>query len=212
VGRTIVFTGDSITDCDRRSDPLGLGGGYVDIVASELRERGDDAAIVNTGVSGDRIGQLRERWQRDALDHRPDLLSIYIGVNDTLFTFFEGRPTPPEVFERCYVDLLNRAVAAGIRKLIIVEPFFLDAEGSDAQWREGSAFAREDLATKLPIVRDLARRHGAHLVPLHDAVTEAAAERGPTVVAPDGVHPSAFGHRLIARLWLDAYDRFAPIE
>ncbi|MFL6141305.1 MAG: GDSL-type esterase/lipase family protein [Labedaea sp.] len=194
--RTIVFTGDSITDCDRRTDPLGLGAGYVDIVASSLRERGDEARIINTGISGDRIEHLQERWQQDALDHRPDLLSIFIGVNDTLHTFFEGRPTPPDVFERRYIDVLDRA-AAGIHKLIIIEPFFLDAEGSDARWCDGSPFVREDLAAKRPIVRDLAHRYGAVFVALQDAVTAAAGERGPTVVAPDGVHPSAYGHRLI---------------
>ncbi|HEU5474442.1 MAG TPA: SGNH/GDSL hydrolase family protein [Actinophytocola sp.] len=203
---TILFTGDSITDCDRRTDPLGLGAGYVDIVASTLRERGDAARIINTGISGDRIEHLQTRWQQDALDHRPELLSIFIGVNDTLHTFFEGRPTPPDLFASRYTEVLDRTAAAGIHKLIIIEPFFLDAEGSDARWRDGSPFCRADLAAKRPIVRDLAHRYGAVFVPLHDAVTAVAAERGPTVIAPDGVHPTALGHRLIARLWLDAYD------
>ena len=64
---TIVFIGDSITDCDRRTDPLGLGGGSVELVASALRGRGDDTPIVNTGVSGDRVEHLKQRWQADAL-------------------------------------------------------------------------------------------------------------------------------------------------
>jgi len=55
------------------------------------------------------------------------------------------------------------------------------------------------------VVRALALRYGAQFVPLQEAVDQAVAERGPTVVAPDGVHPSPFGHLLIARLWLDAY-------
>ncbi len=206
MSRTIVCIGDSITDCHRRTDPRGLGGGYVDIVATALRERGDDARIVNTGISGDRVEHLQERWQRDALDHKPSVLSIYIGVNDTLVAFFEGRATPPDVFERRYTDILDRAVAAGVPHLIVVDPFYVECSDEWSQWREGDAFARADLDVKRPIVRALAQRYGAVFVPLQDAVDEAAKERGVAVVAPDGVHPSAFGSALIARLWLAAYD------
>lgn len=202
----IVFIGDSITDCDRRADRLGLGGGYVDLVARRLRARGDRIAVVNAGVSGDRVEHLRQRWQTDALDHHPSVLSVYIGVNDTLVAFFQGRPTPPELFEERYTDLLDRAVAAGVPRLILVEPFHLATADAWAHWREGNAFARADLDTKRPVVRRLAERYGAAFVPLQDAVDAAARERGPAVVAPDGVHPSAHGHELIAGLWLAAYD------
>ena len=153
---TIVFIGDSITDCDRRTDPLGLGSGYVDIVARTLRERGDLSTVVNTGIAGDRVAHLQERWQADALDHKPSVLSIYVGVNDTLTTFFAGRPTPPDVFEERYTDLLDRTVAAGPPKLVIVEPFFVGSEAEWVHWREGNAFVYEDLALKRPIVRRLA--------------------------------------------------------
>ncbi|GAA5193437.1 SGNH/GDSL hydrolase family protein [Rugosimonospora acidiphila] len=209
---TVVFIGDSITDCDRRSDPIGLGGGYVDIVASTLRERGDAPTVVNTGIAGDRVEHLQQRWQADALDHRPAVLSVFVGVNDTLVAFFRGRPTPPEVFERRYADLLDRAATARVPRLIVVDPFFLGSEDDGVRWREGGEFARGDLDAKRAIVRRLAERHGAAFVPLQEAMSRAARERGRAVVAPDGVHPSAYGHRLIARLWLAAYDGLATLD
>ena len=211
MGRTIVCIGDSITDCNRQTDPRGLGGGYVDFVAAALRERGDDATIVNTGISGDRVEHLQERWQVDALDHRPDVLSIYIGVNDTLVAFFQGRATPPDLFEQRYTDILGRSKAAGVPRLIVVDPFYVENTDEWAQWREGNAFARADLDLKRPIVRRLAERFGAAFVPLQDAMDEAVKERGPGVVAADGVHPSAFGSALIARLWLTAYDSLEEV-
>jgi hypothetical protein len=70
---TIVFIGDSITDMDRREGPLGLGNGYVDIVAGLLRDRGEEHHVVNTGIAGDRVVHLRHRFAADALDHRPDV-------------------------------------------------------------------------------------------------------------------------------------------
>jgi acyl-CoA thioesterase-1 len=205
----IVFTGDSITDCDRRVDKRGLGSGYVDIVARVLRERGDDSTVVNTGVSGDRVEDLRQRWQADALDHAPTVLSIYIGVNDTLSTFFRGRPTPPADFERGYAELLERATAAGVPKLMVIDPFYIDTDDDSTQWCQGNAFFRADLDTKRPIVRDLAQRYGAAFLPLQEAMNEAVSERGRAVLASDGVHPSPLGHQLIAGLWLAAYDAFA---
>src|SRR5262249_28497443 len=153
-----------------------------------------DARVVNTGISGNRIEHLQQRWQEDALDHAPSLLSVYIGVNDTLVAFYEGLATPPDVFEERYTDVLERAVAAGVPKLVLVEPFYVATESPQAHWQRGNAYARADLDRKRPIVRALADRFGAAFVPLQDPFDEAVAERGVGAVASDGVHPSAFGH------------------
>ncbi len=205
-GDVIVFIGDSITDSDRRTDRLGLGYGYVNLVAAALRERGTSSTIINSGVAGNRVAHLQQRWQRDVLDHDPTVVSLYIGVNDTLAAFFEGRPTPVDLFESRYLDLLDRTVAAGVSRLLLLEPFFLDSEIPSVRWGEGSAFVHEDLAPKRGVVRELARRYGAAFIPLQSIVDEAAQQRGPTMIAADGVHPTPLGHQLIADAWLRAYD------
>lgn len=208
----IVFAGDSITDSDRRTDRTGLGYGYVDHVARELRARGDQSTVVNAGIAGNRVAHLQERWQADVIDHRPTTLSVYIGVNDTLAAFFVGRPTPPEVFEERYTDLLDRARAAGVARLVLVEPFFVDTEIPSVRWGEGTEFIHEDLAPKQAVVRDLAGRYGAAFVALQSIVDGLAAQRGPTMVAADGVHPTPLGHRLIADAWLAAYDELSTSD
>jgi hypothetical protein len=91
VGRTIVCIGDSITDCHRLTDPRGLGGGYVDIVATALRERGDDATVVNTGISGDRVEHLDP---------------FYVECTDQWSQWREG-----DVFARADLDLKRRSSA-----------------------------------------------------------------------------------------------------
>jgi acyl-CoA thioesterase-1 len=202
---TFVFIGDSITDCDRRTDPLGLGSGYVDMIATEL---GTAARVVNTGISGDRVAHLAERWAADALAHDPSTLTIYVGVNDTLVTFFQGRPTPPAEFEASYRSILERS--AGVHRLIVIEPFFLPSTADYVPWREGAAFVAADLDRKRPIVRALAAEFGATFVPLQEPFEELAARRGIPAVAGDGVHPSPLGHRLIASLWLAAHEGESP--
>ena len=202
-GDVIVCTGDSITDSDHRLDRRGLGYGYVDLVARALGER---ATVVNAGIAGNRVAHLQARWQTDVLDHRPTVLSVYIGINDTLASFFEGRPTPVRVFEQHYADLLDRALGAGVGRLILVEPFFVDTELPSVRWGEGAQYIHEDLAPKQAVVRDLAARYGAGLVPLQSIMDSAGADRGPTMVAADGVHPTPLGAALIADAWLAAFD------
>jgi lysophospholipase L1-like esterase len=94
--------------------------------------------------------------------------------------------------------------------MVLVEPFFVDTELPSVRWGEGAAFIHDDLAPKQRVVRELAARYHAAFVPLQSIVDEAAADRGPTMVAADGVHPTPLGAALIARAWLDAFASKGP--
>jgi lysophospholipase L1-like esterase len=92
-GQTILFIGDSITDCGRRGDAAPLGSGYVrffsELVMAYYPER--DIRYINTGIGGNRITNLKARWEEDALAYKPDWLSIKIGIND-LHSHLSGNP------------------------------------------------------------------------------------------------------------------------
>ena len=88
--KTLLFQGDSITDCGRITSggagyPKDLWGpGYAGMIATQLM--GDQPGkwqIINRGISGNRIVDLYARWRIDALNFRPDIVSLLIGVNDT---------------------------------------------------------------------------------------------------------------------------------
>ncbi len=196
---TIVFIGDSITDAGRREDPEGLGHGYVRLVADELANRGDERAIVNTGISGDRAVDLRARWEVDALDHEPELLSIYVGINDTWRRYDAGRPTSADEFAATYWTLLDDAQERLAPRMILLEPFVVPVTSEQHRWAE------EDLDAKRAVVADLASQFGAAFVPLQSLLTDAAAQNGgAAAIAADGVHPTELGSRLIAGAWLGA--------
>lgn len=203
--RLLHFTGDSITDCGRRTDPRGLGGGWVDVVADRLTQRGDSSRIVNSGVSGDRVGQLADRFAGEVLAEVPDVLTVFIGVNDTQVAFYRGEPTAAGEFERRYAELLAAATAAGVPRVILIDPFVL-MPVNGAWYGEGFDFSRRDLDLKRPIVARLASVGGHGYVPLQVPFDEAVELRGGAAVAPDGVHPSPLGHRLIATEWLRVFD------
>ncbi|GAA1862608.1 SGNH/GDSL hydrolase family protein [Asanoa iriomotensis] len=184
---TIVFAGDSITDCERRTDPDGLGDGYVRLIAARL-----DPAIrvVNRGISGNSTRDLRDRWAADVLAESPSLVSVLVGINDTWRRYDSGTITTVEEFEDNYRALLDPL--AGV-PLILIEPFLLPIDEVQVTWRD-------DLDPKLAVVRKLAAEYAATLIP---ADTALAAAGTPADMAPDGVHPSPRGHDLLASLWLD---------
>ncbi|AZM93744.1 GDSL-type esterase/lipase family protein [Streptomyces sp. W1SF4] len=211
-GSTVMFTGDSITDCQRLESEDGLGFGYPLRVAGEWGFRHPDRPVtwLNTGISGHKVTDLEARWRTDVLDARPDLVSILVGVNDMGWHTIdpEGHVIPAEEFEAGYDRLLAPLAEAGTG-LILIEPFLLAirgvveagaariGEGERKQWRT-------DLDPKIQAVRRLARRYGAHLIAADGMFAELSTTTGagPEYWAADGVHPIPAGHAALAAAWL----------
>ena len=188
---SILFIGDSVTDCGRREDaPDFLGDGYVRIIAERLPER----RVINVGISGNRAIDLRDRWHIDVVEQRPEILSVYVGINDTWRRYDENDPTSAATFEANYSACL--ADVGGATTLILIEPFVLPVTEEQEHWNE-------DLDEKRAVVARLAAEFGAGFVPLQLLLSAAAEDHGAMALAADGVHPTALGHRMIADAWLE---------
>jgi acyl-CoA thioesterase-1 len=192
--RPVLFIGDSITDVGRRDDENGhLGDGYVRIIAGRIPDR----ELINVGIGGDRVIDLRQRWQEDVIDQNPEVLSVYVGINDTWRRYDSDDPTSAASFESDYRGMLEQAVDELSPELVLVEPFVLPVNEGQERWHE-------DLDEKRAIVGRLAADFGAAFVPLQALLDAAAKQHGAAALAEDGVHPTALGHRLIADAWLAA--------
>ena len=117
--QTLLFIGDSITDCGREH-PVGqrwnsLGGGYVSFVDSIMGAviPGTPITVLNTGISGNRVTDLEARWQRDVLDLEPNWLSVMIGIND-VWRHFDSEPDAEQVVPEQY-ELVYRSILAKTR-------------------------------------------------------------------------------------------------
>jgi lysophospholipase L1-like esterase len=190
----ILFQGDSITDCGRnREDPDSLGDGYVNLITETLSDRYSQSNLkfINRGISGDKIGDLQLRWDTDCINVKPDILSILIGVNDTLIT-------PAGQFEEEYRMLLTRTTRALNPKIIFCEPFLL--MGDDNAYRD-------DLNPKIKIVHKLSEEFCTLLLPLDKIFRESCSLHPPEYWAPDGVHPTQAGHTLIAKSWIEYVEK-----
>jgi lysophospholipase L1-like esterase len=197
---TILFQGDSVTDAGRsREDTSDLGLGYPLLVATWMAAKYPERRVrfVNRGISGNRAVDLKVRWQEDCIDLKPDIVSILIGINDTWRRYDSNDPTPVEVYEANYRDILAGTRAETKALILMLEPFVLPIPEDRIAWRE-------DLDPKIHAMRRLACEFGAILVPLDGIFAAASARRDPAFWAADGVHPTAAGHALIAQSLLKA--------
>ncbi|MFD8205917.1 SGNH/GDSL hydrolase family protein [Streptomyces sp. NPDC059695] len=211
-GSTVMFTGDSITDCRRLQSEDGLGFGYPLRVAGEWGLRHPDRRLnwLNTGIAGHTVRDLESRWQRDVLEAAPDLVSVLVGVNDVGWHTLdpEGRVISAEEFEAGYDRLLAPLAEAGT-ELVLIEPFLLpihgvvEAGGGSVHIGEKERGEwRADLDPRIQAVRTLARAYDAHLVAADGMFAELGATTGPEYWAADGVHPTPAGHAALASAWL----------
>ena len=127
-GAHILFIGDSITDMQRSRNPYGwdqnhlLGHSYVFLIAGRLGIDAVDSnyTFSNRGISGNTVADLKKRWEQDAIDPEPDLLSILIGTNDV------NRGVTPQAYERDYRSILSKSREANPHlKLVLLDPFVL---------------------------------------------------------------------------------------
>jgi lysophospholipase L1-like esterase len=200
---TMVFIGDSITAAERHRQAYSpLGFGYVHFVGNFLLARHPalNLRIVNTGISGDTVIDLKRRWQKDCLDQRPNVLSILVGINDvwqrTMEPDLAQDATGPEEFELTYEQLLAQARQGGTRQLVLLEPFLFCRDRNNEVYRA--------LLPYLEVVRHLAARHGAVEVPLQARIDRQILETPPEEWSQDMVHPYLWAHAWIAQQWLDA--------
>jgi acyl-CoA thioesterase-1 len=195
----ILFTGDSITDCGRaRDNAESLGTGYASITAAHLQARlaAPKVKIWNRGVSGNRIRDLLGRVEADLLALEPTVVSILIGINDTWRRYDNNDATDAATFERDYRALLEKITGQLKARVVLLEPFLLHVPADRFAWRE-------DLNPKIDVTRKLAIEFGTELLPLDGIFSQAATQAPAEFWAPDGVHPSAAGHALIAETWLE---------
>jgi lysophospholipase L1-like esterase len=203
----ILFQGDSITDAGRKreennhNNSAALGSGYAFLAASELLYRHPDKnlRIYNKGISGNKVFQLAERWEADALELKPKVLSILIGVNDFWHTLTSNYTGTIKVYQNDLKTLLDKTKQQLPEvKLIIGEPFGVSGiKAVDEKWYP--AFKDYQKAA-----REIADSAGAAFIP-YQQVFDKAQKSAPGVYwTYDGVHTTLAGAKLMAQAWLEA--------
>lgn len=203
-GQRILFIGDSITDAGRDySNHYDLGNGYAHMAGSLLLGRYADLQleVMNRGINGHKLHDLAERWQRDCLALKPDILSVMIGINDIWHHRSAGQPIDAAYlanFKKTYRQLLNQARQENPKlQIVLLQPFLLPLPQDHLEWEQ-------ELMPMTASIEAVAAEFGAEYIPLHEhfkqLVKVSPAEH---FTIEDGVHPTRVGHGVIASKWLD---------
>jgi len=194
----IVFLGDSITEAGAGPH------GYVTLAGAALDERLPGTETIGAGISGNRVPDLLARLDRDVLARTPDVVVVYIGINDVWHSQ-NGRGTPKGEFEAGMRTLVERIRKAGARPVLCTPTVIGEKKAGtnplDAMLDDYAGVTRAVAAAAgVPLV-DLRKACVAHL----EAHNAADAENG--VLTTDGVHLNAAGNEFLAARMVDGLAR-----
>ena len=139
---------------------------------------------------------LQDRWTDDVLYHKPDKLSIKIGIND-LHSVLLGDPNavPPERFEAIYDAVLDRTRESLDCPIVLITPFYISVETTSDSFRRQ---VLDLIPAYIDVVERMSAKFGTRLVRLHDIFREQLKYRDSDTFCPEPVHPNGAGHLVIA--------------
>ena len=207
-GSKCLFIGDSITESGRdacgEATPwapgLGQGNGYVGY-ANALMNALDPKRrirVVNRGIGGHTVHDLKDRWKSDVLDLAPDWLVVMIGINDVWRQF--DTPLRTEMhhtlsdFETVYRELLQQS-RPQLDGLVLISPYVIETNLDDSMRRQMDAHGA--------IVKELAGDFDALFVDAQAAMDRMTSHWHPTSLAWDRIHPNPTGHMALALAFLE---------
>lgn len=206
---TIVFAGDSVTDAGKNPpyglDGLGqgLGEGYVhfvyDLLAAVYPEL--NLQVVNSGIGGNTSGQLRDRWQKDVLDFKPEWISICIGINDSIGKFLGTKQALPDTSHEQYQKNLEYMVTSAQQqgaKVVLISPYIAEP------WTEDPLRADMDHFRK--ICKETAAKYSYKYLDIQEMFDAYFKIRHQCCIAWDRIHPNRIGSYMIAREFLKAME------
>ncbi|MGD7022287.1 SGNH/GDSL hydrolase family protein [Rossellomorea vietnamensis] len=204
-GEKLLFIGDSVTDCERAKPegeelPGSLGNGYVSFVDGLLQAVYPDLGVrvVNKGINGHTVRDLKSRWQEDVLEQKPDWLAVMIGINDVWrqydTPFITDEHVSIEEYEKTLRKLVTEAETS-VKKIVLLSPFYLEPNEKDLMRRTMDEYGQ--------VVKKIAKDTGCLFIDTQAAFNKVLEDLYPAALAWDRVHPSTAGHMVLARSFLN---------
>lgn len=190
----VIFFGDSITELGAKP------GGYITRVDSmcKLKKKSDQYEFTGAGKDANKVYDLYLRMEDDVLSKNPDVVVVYVGVNDVWHKTLLGTGTDPDKFEKFYQAILNKLKAKNI-KAIICTPAVVGEKTDMSNPLDG------DLNRYSNIIRDIAKKNNLPLIDLRKQFQEYYKTNNPdnqekNILTYDKVHMNAKGNQFLADL------------
>lgn len=198
-GQLFLFQGDSITDCGRRAASAPFGGGYPSIFIERMTAAFPERKVryINKGISGDRVTGLRDRWEDDVIRHRPDWVSILIGIND-LHGFLRdpANGVSVETYRERYDSILATTREKTGANLLLLDPFYISLDRETGQSFRSTVL--DIIPQYIAVVHEMAAKYNACHLKTHELFQQHLQYREAEAFCPEPVHPNHTGHMVIA--------------
>jgi len=198
----VIFFGDSITELGVRE------GGYVTRLNSLIvgAGRSDQFELIGAGVSGNKIYDLYLRMDQDVVEKKPDIVVLYIGVNDVWHKRSMGTGTDYGKFGKFYDAVVSKLEKNGA-KVIVCTPAVIGERTDSSNELDG------DLNLYSRWIREFSTKRSLPLVDLRKAFLDfnlvnnkENKEQG--ILTNDKVHLNAAGNALVAEEIWKALQKF----
>lgn len=193
----VIFFGDSITRAGVNP------GGYITLMQEALRGKTNpEYELIGAGIGGNKVYDLFLRFEDDVLSKKPDVVVMYVGVNDVWHKQSSQTGTDPDKFIAFYTAMIKKLQAAGIR-VIVCTPAAIGERTDFSNAQDG------DLNRYSNIIRELAQKYSCGLVDLRKAFLEYNLKNNPEnkesgILTTDRVHLNPAGNKLVADLMIKA--------
>lgn len=193
----VIFFGDSITEMGVKEQPYK---GYI-LVADSLcnsEKKGGQFDFIGSGIGGNKVYDLYLRLEEDVLIKNPDVVFIWIGVNDVWHKTSLGTGTDADKFERFYLAILRKLKDKNI-KAVLVTPAVVGEKTDMSNPLDG------DLNKYCNIIRDIAKKNDLPVVDLRNEFFNYYKTGNPgneekNILTYDKVHLNTKGNQLVAEL------------
>lgn len=186
----VVLFGDSITQAGVKP------GGYISIMQQSQKAY----ELIGAGIGGNKVYDLYLRMEDDVLKLKPDVVVIYVGVNDVWHKQTHQTGTDPDKFISFYSAMIRKMQTAGI-KVILCTPAVIGERTDFSNPQDG------DLNSYSKIIRNLAKQYNCSLVDLRKEFLAHNLANNPEnkesgILTTDRVHLNPAGNKLVADLML----------
>ena len=190
--KRIIFFGDSITQAGINK------GGYIDQVQNAINQRSlqQEYELIGAGIGGNKVYDLYLRMENDVIAKNPDIVVIFIGINDVWHKSSSGTGTDADKFERFYTAIINKLKEKNA-KIILCTPPAIGERTDYSNPQDG------DLNRYSNIIRDLAKKNGLQVCDLRKAFRDYNMQNNPEnkesgILTTDRVHLNEKGNQLVA--------------
>jgi lysophospholipase L1-like esterase len=195
----IVFFGDSITELGEQPD------GYIQVLIRRLADEklSEKWTIEGAGIGGNKIYDLFLRYEDDVLAKKPDVVVIWVGINDVWHKRLFGTGTDIDKFEKFYTVLIKKFQAKNI-KVTLVTPAVIGELTDYSNDLDG------ELNHYSNTIKKIAQNNSCDLIDMRSVfLTYLRANnkenKEKDVLTTDRVHLNQGGNRLVADTFYDVF-------